>query len=287
MGRIEFGSATSEHYRRNIMAPFLAHYLKGKGSSERPEALTFRTGANEWVEHDAWPPRRNVVQRRLYLQANGKLSFQPPSSKSAPAFDSYISDPANPVPYRKRPIELRSGWPTWLVEDQRFVHRRPDVLAWVSDPLEDDLVVSGKIVANLFASTTGTDSDWIVKFIDVYPEKYAADPSMGGYQLMIAGDVFRGRYHKGFEKPEPIPANSVLHYQIGFPANDHVFKQGHKIMVQVQSSWFPVIDRNPQRFVPNIFLAKESDFQRATQRVFRSGRHASHIAIPVVARGRL
>jgi len=282
LGRIDFGSATSEYYRRNVLAPFLAYYLKGKGSPERPEALTFRTGANEWVQHDAWPPKRNVVGRRLYLQANGKLSFDPPSAKAPPSFNSYISDPANPVPYRPRPIELRSGWSTWLVEDQRFVHRRPDVLAWVSDPLKDDVVVSGKIVANLFASTTGTDSDWIVKFIDVYPEKYAADPKMGGYQLMIAGDVFRGRYHKSFEKPEPLPANSVLHYQIGFPANDHVFKKGHRIMVQVQSSWFPVIDRNPQRFVPNIFQAKESDFQRATQRVFHSGQYASYIAVPVV-----
>jgi putative CocE/NonD family hydrolase len=281
LGRVEFGSATSEYYRRDVMAPFLAHYLKGKGSANRPEALTFRTGANEWVKHDAWPPKRNVVGRRLYLHANGKLSFDPPSAK-APAFDSYISDPANPVPYRPRPIELRSGWSTWLVEDQRFVHRRPDVLAWVSDTLQDDVVVSGKIVANLFASTTGTDSDWIVKFIDVYPEKYAADPKMGGYQLMIANDVFRGRYHKSFEKPEPIPANSVLHYEIGFPANDHVFKKGHKMMVQVQSTWFPVIDRNPQRFVPNIFQAKASDFQRATQRVFHSGRYASYIAVPVV-----
>jgi len=286
LGRIDFGSATAEHYRRNIMAPFLAYYLKDKGSGERPEALTFRTGANEWVEHDAWPPKRNVVGRRLYFQATGKLSFDSPSAKARPAFDSYISDPENPVPYRPRPIELRSGWSTWLVEDQRFVHRRPDVLAWVSDPLKDDVVVSGKIVANLFASTTGTDSDWIVKFIDVYPEKYPADPKMGGYQLMIAGDVFRGRYRKSFEKPEPIEANAVLHYQIGFPANDHVFKKGHRIMVQVQSSWFPVIDRNPQRFVSNIFFAQESDFQRATQRVFRSGRYASYIAVPVVERTR-
>ncbi|MCM3901993.1 MAG: CocE/NonD family hydrolase [Pyrinomonadaceae bacterium] len=281
LGRIEFGSATAEYYRRDVMAPFLAHYLKGKGSGERPEALTFRTGVNEWVKHDAWPPKRDVVGRRLYLQANGKLSFDAPSAKSV-AFHSYISDPANPVPYRPRPIELRSGWSTWLVDDQRFVHRRPDVLAWESDPLKDDVVVSGKIVANLFASTTGTDSDWIVKFIDVYPEKYAADPKMGGYQLMIAGDVFRGRYHKSFEKPEPIPANSVLHYKIEFPANDHVIRKGHKIMVQVQSTWFPVIDLNPQRFVRNIFKAKESDFQRATQRVFHSGRYPSHIAVPVV-----
>ncbi|MGI8732054.1 MAG: CocE/NonD family hydrolase [Pyrinomonadaceae bacterium] len=282
LGRIDFGSPTAEHYRRNVMAPFLAHYLKGKGSSRRPEALTFRTGANEWVEHDAWPPKRNVVGRRLYFHANGKLSFDPPPTKTPATFDSYISDPANPVPYRPRPIELRSGWSTWLVEDQRFVHRRPDVLAWVSEPLADDVVVSGQVVANLFASTSGTDSDWVVKFIDVYPEKYPADPKMGGYQLMIAGDVFRGRYYKSFEKPASIPANTAVHYQIAFPANDHVFRKGHKIMVQVQSTWFPVIDRNPQRFVPNIFCAQTSDFQRATQRVYRSGRYASYIAVPVV-----
>ena len=177
---------------------------------------------------------------------------------------------------------MRSGWATWLVEDQRFVDHRPDVLTWVSDPLKDDVVVSGKIVANLFASTTGTDSDWIVKLIDVYPEKYAPDPKMGGYQLMIAGDVFRGRYRNSFEKPEPIAPDSVTRYEIGFPANDHAFLKGHRIMVQVQSTWFPVIDRNPQRFVPNIFLAQESDFQRATQRVFRSGQYASYIAAPVV-----
>ena len=282
LGRIDFGSATAEYYRRNILAPFFAHYLKGKGKSERPEALTFRTGANEWVSHDAWPPKRSVVARRLYFQPDRKLSFDPPRPSARQAFDSYISDPANPVPYRPRPIELNAGWSTWLVEDQRFVDHRPDVLTWASDPLKDGVIVSGQIVANLFASTTGTDSDWIVKLIDVYPEKYAPDPKMGGYQLMIAGDVFRGRYRRSFEKPEPLAANSVQHYQIGFPANDHVFKQGHRIMVQVQSSWFPVIDRNPQRFVPNIFHAKESDFQQATQRVFRSGRYASYIAVPVV-----
>jgi hypothetical protein len=286
LGRIDFGSATAEHYRRNVLARFLAYHLKGKGSLDQPEALTFRTGANEWVRHDAWPPKRNVAARRLYFQAEGKLSFDPPPPTAEAAFDSYISDPANPVPYRPRPIELRSGWGTWLVEDQRFVHRRPDVLAWVSDPLKEDVVVSGKIVANLFASTTGTDSDWIVKLIDVYPEKYAPDPKMGGYQLMIAGDVVRGRYRNGLEKPEPIVPDSVVHYEIGFPANDHIFLKGHRIMVQVQSTWFPVIDRNPQRFVPNIFLAKESDFQRATQRVFRSGQQASYIAVPVVESAR-
>lgn len=282
LGRIDFGSATAAYYRREVQARFLAYHLKGKGRLDLPEAFTFRTGANQWTRHDVWPPTRNVTARRLYLQANGKLSFDPPPVGAKPAFDSYVSDPANPVPYRPRPIEVRSGWSTWLVEDQRFVDHRPDVLTWTTDPLKEDITVSGKIVANLFASTTGTDSDWIVKLIDVYPEKYAPDPKMSGFQLMIAGDVLRGRYRKSWEKPEPITANAVTRYEIGFPANDHVFQQGHKIMVQVQSTWFPVIDRNPQRFVPNIFRAKDSDFQKATQRIFRSGRTASFIAVPVV-----
>ena len=286
LGRIDFGSATAEYYRRNVLARFLAYHLKGKGNLDLPEALTFRTGANEWVRHDTWPPKRSVIERRLYFQADGKLSFDPPRAMSENAFDSFVSDPAYPVPYRPRPIDVRSGWATWLVEDQRFVDHRPDVLTWTSDPLKDDVVVSGKVVANLFASTTGTDSDWIVKLIDVYPEKYAPDPKMGGYQLMIAGDVLRGRYRNGFEKPEPIAPDSVTRYEIGFPANDHAFLKGHRIMVQVQSTWFPVIDRNPQRFVPNIFLAQESDFQRATQRVFRSSQYASYIAAPVVESAR-
>lgn len=286
LGSIEFGSATGEYYRQNVQAPFFAYYLKDKGRLELPEALAFRTGRNEWMRHDAWPPERNVVERQLYFQEDGRLSFDPPPPSAEEAFDSYISDPAKPVPYRRRPIRPMfshgSGWSTWQLQDQRFVDHRPDVLTWETDPLEHDVVVSGKIVANLFASTTGTDSDWIVKLIDVFPEDYPSDPKMGGYQLMIAGDVFRGRYRNSFEKPEPILPDSVEHYRIRFPGSDHVFQKGHRIMVQVQSSWFPVIDRNPQRFVPNIFLAKESDFQHAVQRVFRSGRHASHIAVPVV-----
>jgi putative CocE/NonD family hydrolase len=176
---------------------------------------------------------------------------------------------------------VRSGWPVWLVEDQRFVDGRPDVLTFESDTLTEDITVAGRIVANLFASTSGTDSDWIVKVIDVYPDKYEPEASMSGYQLMIAGDVVRGRYLKSFEKAEPLTANAVYHYQIAFPANDHTFKKGHRIMVQVQSTWFPVIDRNPQTFVPNIFRAKESDFKPATQKVFRSGRQASYIALPI------
>jgi putative CocE/NonD family hydrolase len=264
-----------------VLAKFLAYHLKGRANPNLPEALTFRTGANEWVRHDSWPPKQNVVARRLYFQPNGKLSFdKPPASEGA--FDSYVSDPATPVPYRPRPIDVRSGWTTWLVEDQRFVDHRPDVLTWTSDVLSDDVSVSGRIAAHLFASTTGSDSDWIVKLIDVYPEKYKPDPKMSGFQLMIAGDVLRGRYRNGNEKPEAIAPDQVNRYEIAFPANDHVFLKGHRIMVQVQSTWFPVIDRNPQRFVPNIFLAKESDFQRATQKIFRSGEHASYIAVPVV-----
>ena len=286
IGNIDFGSKTSEYYRRSVLARFLAYHLKGKSNPDLPEALTFRTGANEWVRHDEWPPKPNVIARKLYFQANGGLSFDPPPATAKPAFDSFVSDPANPVPYRHRPIEVRSGWTTWLVEDQRFVDHRPDVLTWVSEPLTKDIVVSGKVIANLFASTTGTDSDWIVKFIDVYPENYAPDPKMGGYELMIADDVFRGRYVNGFEKPQPLAPNAVNHYEIGFPANDHAFLKGHRIMVQVQSTWFPLIDRNPQKFVPNIFNAKESDFQQASQRVFRSGQHASYIAVPVVESAR-
>ena len=279
LGKIDFGSKTSVHYRKEILAKFFAYYLKGKGTADFPEALTFRTGVNRWERHNTWPPK-STTARPLYFQADGKLSFTQPTS-DLNAFDSYISDPANPVPYRPRPIELRSGWTTWLVEDQRFVDRRPDVLTWSTETLDADLVVSGKIIAKLFASTTGTDSDWIVKLIDVYPEKYEADPKMGGFQLMVAGDVLRGRYRNSLEKPEPITANAVVPYEIGFPANDHVFLKGHRIMVQVQSTWFPVIDRNPQRFVPNIYKAQDSDFQKATQRIYRSGRKASHILLPI------
>jgi len=281
LGRIDFGSPTAAYYRQNILAPFFAYYLKGQGTSERAEAVTFRTGENRWVNHDEWPPKRGVVERKLYFQPGKRLSFEQPSVKDPDAFDSYVSDPASPVPYRPRPIQVRSGWPVWLVEDQRFVDGRPDVLTWATDTLAEDVTVSGRIVANIFASTSGTDSDWIVKLIDVYPEKYGPDESMSGYQLMIAGDVFRGRYLKSFEKSQPLNANAIYHYQIAFPANDHTFKKGHRIMVQVQSTWFPVIDRNPQKFVPNIFLATESDFQPATQKIFRSGQHTSCITLPI------
>lgn len=284
LDRIKFGSATADYFRKNVRAPFLAHYLKDKPDPHLPEALTFRTGDNEWVRHDSWSPKEASV-KNLYLQADRKLAFDSPKT-AGPAFDEYVSDPANPVPYRPRPMEVGMGaeWKVWQVQDQRFVDHRPDVLTFASEPLADDITVSGKIVANIFASTTGTDSDWIVKLIDVYPDNFQPDPTMSGFQLMIAGDVFRGRYYKGWEKSEPIPANSVQKYKITYPANDHTFKKGHRIMVQVQSTWFPIIDRNPQKFVPNIFKATESDFQKAAQRIYRSGNNASYIALPVVSK---
>jgi putative CocE/NonD family hydrolase len=282
LGRIDFGSDTAVHYRRNILAPFLAYYLWGKGRAPESEALTFRTGGNQWVAHDRWPPTASVSRRRLYFGDGGTLSFVAPPASAKTTFDSYVSDPAKPVPYRPRPIRLREGWGTWLVEDQRFVHGRPDVLDYATEPLADDVVVSGQISAHLFAATSGSDSDWIVKLIDVYPDKYPADETMGGYQLMIAGDVVRGRYQKSIERPERLVAGAVVKYEIPFPANDHVFRKGHRIMVHVQSTWFPVIDRNPQTFVPNIFMARESDFRPATQRVYRSSAQASYIDLPVV-----
>jgi len=284
LGKIKFDSDTSRHYREKIEAPWFAYWLKDEGKLGIAEAITFQTGSNEWKSYDQWPPRNVTTDRKLYFRANGKLSFDPPAETDARAFDSYVSDPASPVPYRPRPIEPTyysrgSGWREWLVEDQRFVHRRPDVLSWETDPLTEDVTITGDLAAHLFASTTGTDGDWIVKLIDVYPEDYPKDLKMGGYQLMIANDVFRGRFRKSFEKPEPITQDEVNEYVIDMHQCDHRFLKGHKIMVQVQSSWFPVIDRNPQKYVENIFKAREEDYIKATQRVFRSKGSPSHLRV--------
>ena len=288
LGKISFDTATSKTYRESIQAPWFAYWLKGKGNGNFHEATTFQTGTNVWKSYDEWPPKKNVLQGSLYFHADGKLSFEAPQATSQPAFDSYLSDPAHPVPYRSRPIEETYGpgsrWYTWLTEDQRFVQQRPDVLSWETEPLKDDVTVTGDIVAHLFASTTGTDSDWIVKLIDVYPEEYSKDPKMGGYQLMIADEVFRGKFRNSFEKPEPIIANKVHEYVIDLHNNDHAFLKGHRIMVQVQSTWFPIIDLNPQKYVDNIFLAKESDFQSATQRIFRTTEFPSHISLPIISK---
>jgi putative CocE/NonD family hydrolase len=286
LGPLAFGQNASEYFRRNVLAPWFRYWLHGKGKLPVREALTFETGSNRWREFDAWPPREAQV-RRLYFAADGKLTFEAPDATPKPDFDEYVSDPANPVPYRHRPISPTypgPGWPTWLTEDQRFVEHRPDVLTWQTEPLAADVVIAGDIVAHLFASTTGSDADWIVKLIDVYPEKYAPDPKMGGYELMIADEVLRGRFRNGFERPEPIVPGEVTPYTMDLHTNDHAFLKGHRIMVQVQSTWFPLIDRNPQKFVPNIFEARDSDFQKATQRIFRGSTMPSRIDLPSLER---
>ena len=282
LGPLDFGTDTSSEFREKIMAPFFAYYLKDKTNPNLPEATTFETGSNEWKSNDAWPPRERVEKRRLYFRADGKLSFDAPSGAGPAAYDSYVSDPANPVPYRPRPVKPTypgSEWPTWLEQDQRFVDHRPDVLTWQTEPLDADVVLSGDVIADLFASTTGSDSDWIVKLIDVYPERNEGRLQMSGYQLIISDEVFRGRFRKSFERPEPIVPGKINEYKFSLHTNDHAFLKGHRIMVQVQSTWFPLIDRNPQKFVPNIFKARVEDYVKATQRIYRSSVNSSCIEV--------
>jgi len=290
LGEIPFGSDTSVYFRQKIEAPWFAYWLKDKGKLPLKEALLFQTGSDTWTSFDAWPPRQ-AKTRNLYFHEDGKLSFEAPESSAADAFDSYESDPAHPVPYRHRPVDMTypedhpGSWYTWLVQDQRFVDERPDVLTWQTDELADDVTLAGQVTAKLFASTTGSDSDWVVKLIDVYPQKFSQDWKLSGYELMIADEIFRGRFRNSFEKPEPITPNAVTPFTIDLHTANHVFKKGHRIMVQVQSTWFPLYDRNPQKFVPNIFEAKESDFQKATQRVYRSMRFPSSVEISVLPKG--
>ena len=287
LGNIEFGSPTAQYFRKNIETPWFAYWLKDKGKLQLAEATTFESGANAWRSYDSWPPKREVTERKLYFQSGGKLAFEPPPPTSPDsAFDAYVSDPAKPVPYRVRPIAPSfsggSTWSTWLADDQRFVSDRPDVAVWQTPPLEEDIVIAGDVLAKIFASTTGSDADWVVKLIDVYPEQYEPNPKLGGYQFMVSNDVFRGRFRKSYEKPEPITPNKVEEFSVDLHQQSYRFKKGHRLMVQVQSSWFPLIDRNPQTYVPNIFMAKDSDFRAATQKVFRSPQQASFISLPVV-----
>jgi putative CocE/NonD family hydrolase len=290
LGEIPFGSDTSLYFRQNIEAPWFAYWLKDKGSLPLKEAMLFQTGSNNWVQFDSWPPRE-AQTRNLYFHANGKLSFDAPQTDSEDASDSYVSDPAHPVPYRHRPIDMTypedhpGSWYTWLVQDQRFVDERPDVLTWQTEDLTEDVTLAGQVTAKLFASTTGSDSDWIVKLIDVYPQKYPDDWKLSGFELMISDEIFRGRYHNSFEKPEALRPGEVTPFTIDLHTADHVFKKGHRIMVQVQSTWFPVYDRNPQTFVPNIFEAKESDYQKATQHIFRTKRFPSSVEIMTLPQG--
>ncbi|MDQ6612813.1 MAG: CocE/NonD family hydrolase, partial [Gemmatimonadota bacterium] len=286
LGKIDFGSPTGEYYRQKIQAPFFAFYLKDRGTLNQPEATVFESGSNRWRTFDTWPPK-NAVTKSLYFHADGKLSFAAPIASESGTNDSYVSDPANPVPYRPRPIEPTyypkgSGWYTWLLEDQRFVQNRPDVLSWETEPLAEDVVVAGAITARLFASTTGQDADWVVKLIDVYPQDYPQDFKLGGYEFMIANDVFRGRFWKSFETPVALVPNAVTPFVVDLHTQSYRFQKGHRIMVQVQSTWFPIIDRNPQTWVPNIFLAKASDFKAQTHRIFRTVAQPSRVDIQTV-----
>src|SRR5947209_8728028 len=289
LGPFTFGSETATYFREQVQAPWFAYFLKDKGRLDLPEALTFEAGSNRWQRWDAWPPKQQTEERRLYFGPDGTISFDKPTAAGT-AYDSYLSDPSHPVPYRHRPIPPTyfpggSGWTTWLVEDQRFLAGRPDVLTWETAPLEGNLTIAGEIAAHLYAATTGSDADWIVKLSDGYPEDYPDAQPLAGYQLMVSNEVFRGRFRKSFEKPEPIAPNAVLEYAFSLHTQDYSFLKGHRLMVQVQSTWFPLIDRNPQTFVANIFQAKASDFRPATHRIYRSAQRASYVAIPVV-RGR-
>lgn len=281
LGAYKMGSNTAQYFQQNIQKKWFDYWLKGVGDRNFSEATVFQTGSNQWKTYTTWPPKDATV-KKLYVAENGKVSFEKPPAGNA--YDEYISDPKKPVPYRSRPIEQTYGvgsrWYTWLVEDQRFVDGRPDVLTWQSDTLTEDVTITGSIIAHLFASTTGSDADWVVKLIDVYPDQYPKESKMSGYQLMIASEVFRGRYRKSFEKPEPITPNKVEEYTINLHQVNHVFQKGHRIMVQVQSSWFPAIDMNPQKYVPSIYKAKASDYQKATQRIYRSNTYATYIELP-------
>jgi putative CocE/NonD family hydrolase len=286
LGALNFSSDTSLYFRRQILLPFLDRYLKNETPKQEIAPVTvFDTGTNVWRQLKSWPGETEA--KPLYLQAGGKLSFTAPQAGDT-AFEEYVSDPAKPVPYRARPVQpmgYATGmtWSEWLVDDQREQSGRPDVAVFVSDRLTTPLKISGQPVANLVASTSGTDSDWVVKLIDVYPDEVASQPNMGGYQLMISADIFRGRYRESLETPKPIAANQPLLYRYLLPTANHVFLPGHRIMVQVQSSWFPLYDRNPQTFVPDIFWAKPADYQRATQHICHAPGKASFIELPVAA----
>ena len=290
IGAIEFGSDTAAYFRENLVRPFFDHFLKDDAPpADLAPVTAFETGINRWERLSTWPETGEdgkTDPASLFLQPNGKLGFnQAPAAE--PGFDQYVSDPAKPVPFLPRPIHLEGeegyhDWQTWLVRDQREASGRTDVLAYTSDVLTTPLKISGTPTVNLIASTTGTDGDFVVKLIDVYPEETGRDPKMGGYQLMISGDIFRGRYYQGFDNPKPIPANEKVRFRFELPTANHVFLPGHRLMIQVQSSWFPLYDRNPQTYDDNIFLAKPADYKQATIKVFDSGESSSFVDLPVV-----
>jgi putative CocE/NonD family hydrolase len=290
LGAIKFGSDTGLYFRQHILGPFLARYLKDDApKADVAPVSAFETGTNTWERLSSWPAGCEsgcrIQPTPLYLAAGSKVSFNAPRSGDA-AFDEYVSDPAKPVTYRTRPFLpvyfQGSTWSDWLVDDQREPSGRTDVLSFVSDVLTKSVKISGQPLVNLIASTSGTDSDWVVKVIDRYPDEVADQPSMGGYELMISADIFRGRYRESFESAKPITPDKPLLYRFALPTANHVFLPGHRIMVQVQSSWFPLYDRNPQTFVPNIFWAKPGDYRKATQRVYHAPGEASFVELPLV-----
>jgi hypothetical protein len=290
LGALKFGSDTGRYFRQNILGPFLAQYLKDGAPKANVATVTaFETGTNTWHRLPSWPAGCEagcpVHAKPLYLEGGLKLGFNVPKAGD-PAFDEYVSDPAKPVPYRARPSQPvgyggRLTWPQWLVDDQREASGRPDVLAFASDVLKEPVKISGQPIVNLIASTSGTDSDWVVKVIDVYPDEVPDQEEMGGYELTISADIFRGRYRESLETPKSITPDKPLLYRWTLPTANHVFLPGHRIMVQVQSSWFPLYDRNPQTFVPNIFWARPGDYKKAVQRVFHSPEQESFIELPV------
>jgi putative CocE/NonD family hydrolase len=284
LGKIDFESKTGLWFR-DLQKKWFDYWLKGIGDGKFEEAYCFQTGNNEWKTYSNWPPR-DVSIRNLYAGPDNTASFNKRNSNTGKI--SYVSDPEKPVPYRIAPIEATYGrgsrWRQWHVEDQRFVYSRPDVISFTTDSLTEDLIVTGNITAHLFASTTGTDADWIVKLIDVYPDFDQKNFQMSGYQLPVAMEVFRGRFRKSFSHPQPLTPDKPEEFVIGLHQINHAFKKGHRIMMQVQSSWFPVIDRNPQKYIPNIFEAKETDFIKATQTIYFSEQYPTHIELPVMDR---
>jgi putative CocE/NonD family hydrolase len=283
LGNISFRAKTSEFYREKIELPFFRHFLKGGDTNyTATEAQVFETGTHQWRRFDSWPPKQ-VVPRTLYLRANGALGFEAPNEKGA--FDEYVSDPARPVPYTAQPS---TGYPrSYPIEDQRFVASRTDVLVYETEALEEDLTLAGPLKATLHVSTTGTDADWVIKLVDVYagdfpdPDPNPAGVKLGGYQQLVRGDVFRGKFRNNFQKPEPFEPGKVTKIEFAIPDIFHTFRRGHRVMVQIQSSWFPLVDRNPQTFV-TIPAAKPEDFRKATHRIYRSGDAASSLAVEVL-----
>ncbi len=290
LGPLKFDGDTALQARRDVIEPFLAEHLKDDAPKANIAPVTvFETGTNVWRHLKAWPLACEsgcaARSEPLYLQPHFGLSFTAPPVKSGTPFDEYVSDPARPVPYVPRPMQLndRPMWQRWLVSDQRAVDGRPDVLTYTSEPLTAPLHVGGAPLVNLFASTSGTDSDWVVKLIDVYPDEVPSNPPMGGYQLAVAMDIFRGRYRDSLTEPSPVPAGKVQQYRFALPQVNHVFLAGHRLMVQIQSSWFPLYDRNPQTYVDNIFFALPKDYMKAAQRVYHRGGASSFVSLPLVA----